>query len=68
MEKFSQPCMFDRYLYPFVGGKTSKEAGLGHLMDAQNNATIEDLYNIMCNGDDPCMPPGAFDKLFCNRF
>lgn len=67
VEKFSQPCMFNRYLYPFVGGKTSMEAGLGHLLDAQNNATIEDLYNIMCNGDDLCMPPGAFDKLFCNR-
>lgn len=68
VEKFSQPYMFNRYLYPFVGGDTSMEAGLKQLADAQNNATIEDLSKIMCNGDDPCMPPSAFDKLFCNRF
>ncbi|KAK1742684.1 hypothetical protein QTG54_006281 [Skeletonema marinoi] len=67
VEKFSQASMFDRYLHPFVGGATSMEVGLGRLLNAQNNATIEDLYEIMCNEDDPSMPPSAFDKLICNR-
>jgi len=68
VEKFSQASMFDRYLYPFVGGATSMEAGLQRLVNAQINATIEDLYEIMCNEDDPSMPPSAFDKLICNRY
>ncbi|KAL7491489.1 hypothetical protein ACHAWT_002809 [Skeletonema menzelii] len=67
VEKFSQASMFDRYLHPFVGGATSIETGLERLLDAQNNATIEDLYDIMCNEDDPSMPPSAFDKLICNH-
>lgn len=67
VEKFSQASMFDRYLYPFVGGAKSMEVGLERLVNAQNHATIEDLHDIM-NGDDPAMPRSAFDKLICNQY
>ena len=68
VEKFSRASMFDRYLYPFVGGAMSMEVGLERLVNAQNHATIEDLLDIMCNEEDPAMPRSAFDKLFCNRY
>ena len=68
VEKFSQPEMFDGYLYPFLSDATSMEAGLERLLYAQNNATIEDLYEIMCGGDEPTMPSSAFDKLICKRY
>jgi hypothetical protein len=67
VEKFSQASMFDRYLYPFVGGAKIMEVGLERLVNAQNHATIEDLHDIM-NGDDPAMPRSAFDKLICNQY
>jgi hypothetical protein len=69
VEKFSQPSMFEKYLRPFVGGEEiSMEVGLERLVNAQNHATIEDLFDIMCNEEDPAMPRSAFDKLICNRY
>lgn len=65
VEKFSQPYMFDTFLYPFIGDGASIEVGLQRLVDAQNHATIEDLFSIMCDGNDPYMPRGAFEKLIC---
>jgi len=69
VEKFSQPSMFEKYLRPFVGGEEiSMEVGLERLVNAQNHATIEDLFDIMCNEEDPAMPRSAFDKLICNQY
>ena len=65
VEKFSQASMFDTFLYPFIGDGTSIEVGLQRLVDAQNHATIEDLFSVMCDGKDPYMPRGAFEKLIC---
>ena len=57
--------MFDTFLYPFIGDGTSIEVGLQRLVDAQNLATIEDLFSVMCDVNDPYMPRGAFEKLIC---
>ena len=65
VEKISQASMFDTFLYPFIGDGTSIEVGLQRLVDAQNHATIEDLFIVMCDGKDPYMPRDAFEKLIC---
>jgi hypothetical protein len=68
VEKFSQDSMFDTFLYPFFGDGISKDHGLERLIDAQNHATIEDLFSIMCDKNDPAMPTKAFETLFCNGY
>ena len=68
VEKFSQALMWEKHLLPFVGIGTSLEVGLARLVDAQNQATIEDLYDIMCCENDPAMPRSAFEVLICNEY
>jgi hypothetical protein len=56
--------MRQKYLLPFVEENISWEQGLERLAEAQNNATIEDLIEIMSN--DQVLPANTIHVLMGN--
>lgn len=59
VEKFSSPVMFDKFLYPFLEGIGDWKVGLERLAEAQNNATFDDLKELMCED----LPTTVFEAL-----
>lgn len=58
--------MRQKYLLPFVEENISWEQGLERLAEAQNNATIEDLIEIMSNDNDQVLPANTIHVLMGN--
>lgn len=66
VEKFSSPDMYTKYLHQFLTPELSWDQCLERLADAQNNATIEDLIEIMCTEGEPALPKSTLHALMRN--
>jgi len=63
VEKFRSPVMWDKFLFPFLKPGVSWKMALEQLAEAQNNATIEDLVEIMSHGSEPVLPSNVLRVL-----
>ncbi|KAL7519809.1 hypothetical protein ACHAWX_006267 [Stephanocyclus meneghinianus] len=67
VERFSSPMMWKKFLFPFLEAGSNWKLGLERLADAQNNATIEDLVELMFNKHDPALPNTVLHILLRNH-
>ncbi|KAL7528972.1 hypothetical protein ACHAXR_005558 [Thalassiosira sp. AJA248-18] len=67
VERFSSPVMRERFLYPFLKPGLGWKLGLQRLAEAQSNATIEDLIEVMSDESDPVLPTHVLQVLMRNH-
>ena len=66
VEKFSSPVMWNKFLHPFLNPTLSWKQNLELFVQAQNNATIEDLIDTLTDNHDQAVPPNVFQILMSN--
>jgi hypothetical protein len=61
VERFSSQDMWDKFLFPFLQPGLHWKKGLNRLTEAQNNATVDELVEIMSHAS--CLPTSVFKTL-----